>query len=91
MFLAAENAYNKDKAVKCNLSKLWAQSVTILIIQITGIFKTAMNPGIAQNVSAQFFLSNPWLVTKIPWPVAQALIITFSGQIQKMIIVAHYH
>ena len=32
-------------------------NVTTLIIQITGIFKTVVNPGIAQNVTAQFSLS----------------------------------
>ena len=35
-------------------------NVTTRIIQITGIFKTVMNPGIALNVAAQFFLSIPY-------------------------------
>ena len=39
-------------------------NVTILIIQITDIFKTVMNPGIAQNVAAQFFPSTPYEATK---------------------------
>ena len=34
-------------------------NLTILIIQITVIFKTVMNPVIAQNVAAQFFPSTP--------------------------------
>ena len=40
------------------------------------IFKTAMNPGTAQNAAAQSFTS-PYLVTrKTSWFVAQTLIIT---------------
>ena len=34
-------------------------NLTILIIQITVIFETVMNPVIAQNVAAQFFPSTP--------------------------------
>ena len=67
-------------------------NVTILIAQITGIFKTAMNPGTAQNAAAQSFLLTPYLVRKTSWLVVQTQIITpLSGQIQKMIILAHYH
>ena len=39
----------------------------IIFIQITGIFKNMMNPGFAQNVAAQFFLSIPYQVTKTSW------------------------
>ena len=67
-------------------------NVTNLIIQITGIFKSVMNPGIAQIVAAQFFLSTPYQATKTFWLVVQTLIaISHSGKIQKMIIIVHYH
>ena len=39
------------------------------------IFKTAMNPGIAQNVTTQFFLSTSYQVTKI-WLVVPVPIVT---------------
>ena len=42
-------------------------NVTILIIQITDIFKTVMNPGITQNVAAQFSPSTRYQVTKASW------------------------
>ena len=51
-------------------------NATTLIIYITGIFKTAMNPGIAQNVAAQFFLSIPYLATKNSWLVVLTLTVT---------------
>ena len=35
-----------------------------------------MNPGIAQIVAAQFFLSTPYQTTKTPWLVVQILITT---------------
>ena len=35
-------------------------NLTILIIHITLIFKTVMNPVIAQNVAAQCFPSTPY-------------------------------
>ena len=67
-------------------------NVTTLIIQITGIFKTVMNPGIAQNVAAQFFLSILYLATKTSWLVVLTLIVTsHSGKIQKMIMIVHYY
>ena len=67
-------------------------NVTNLIIQITGIFKTVMNPGIVQIVAAQFFLSTPYQTTKTSWLVVQTLITTsHSGEIQNMIMIAHYH
>ena len=57
-------------------------NVKILITYITGIFKTAMNPGTAQNAAAQFFLLTPYQVTKTSWLVAHTLIITpLSGLI----------
>ena len=48
-------------------------SVTILIIWTTGIFKIAMNPGIEQNVAAQFFLLTPYIVTETSSLVAPVL------------------
>ena len=39
-------------------------NVTILIIEITDIFKTMMNPGILYNVAAHFFYSTPYQVTR---------------------------
>ena len=57
-------------------------NATTLIIYITGTFKTAMNPGIAQNVAAQFFLSIPYLATKNSWLVVLTLTVTsYSGKI----------
>ena len=67
-------------------------NVTTLIIQITGIFKTVMNPDIAQNLTAQFFLSIPYLVTKTFWLLVLTLIVTSrNGKIQKMIMIGLYH
>ena len=67
-------------------------NVTIFIIQIAGILKTEMNPGIAQGDVAPFFLSFSYQVTKTFWLVVLARIVTsHSEKIQKMIIVAHYH
>ena len=60
-------------------------NVTTLIIQITGIFKTVMNPSIAQNVPAQFFLSIPYLATKTSWLVLKLIATSHSGNTQKMI------
>ena len=66
--------------------------VTTLIIQIAGIFKTVMNPGITQNFAAQFFLSIPYLATKTSWFVVLRLIVTsHSGKIQKMIMIVYYY
>ena len=63
-------------------------NATILIIQTTVIFKSATNPGIAQNVAVQYFLLTPYLVRKAPSLVVQTLIIiTLIGYIQKMIII----
>ena len=65
-------------------------NVTTLIIQITGIFKTVMNPGIAQNVAAQFSLSIPYLATKTSQLAVLTLIVTsHSGKIQKMTMKVH--
>ena len=44
-------------------------NVTILIVQITGICETMMNPGIAQNVVAQSFPLAPYQATKTSWLV----------------------
>ena len=67
-------------------------NVTTLIIQITGICKTVMNPGIAQNVVAQSFLLTPYQATKTSWLVVLTLIASsHRGKIQKMIIIVHYH
>ena len=52
-----------DKAVQCDLYELFSVTSAILIIQITGIFKTATNSGIAWNVATQYFLLTPYLVT----------------------------
>ena len=55
-------------------------NVTILIIYITGIIKTVMNPGIVlhrilqQNVSFQLCQ-----VTKTSWLIVLALIVTSHG------------
>ena len=66
-------------------------NVTNLIIQITGILRTVMNPCIEQIVAAQFFLSTPYQA-KTSWLVVLTLITTsHSGEIQNMIIIAHYH
>ena len=55
--------------------------LTFLIILITGIFKIVMNPGIVENVAAQFFLSTPYQVTKTFWLVVLVLIvISYSGK-----------
>ena len=88
-----KNVSENVKVVQCDLFELWfILNVTILITQITGIFKTAMNPGTAQNAAAQSFVSTTYLVTKTSWLVVKTLIITLlSGQIQNMIIIAHYH
>ena len=88
-----KNVSENVKVVQCDLFELWfILNVTILITQITGIFKTAMNPGTAQNVAAQSFLFTPCLVTKTFWLVVQTLIITpISGQIIIIIIKAYYH
>ena len=51
-------------------------NVTNLIIQITCIFKTVMNPGITQIIAAQFFLSTPYQTTKTSCFVVQTLITT---------------
>ena len=57
-------------------------NATNLIIQITGTFKTVMNPGIVQIVAAQFFLSTPNQATNTFWLVVQTLITTsHSGEI----------
>ena len=58
--------YEKDKAVHCDLCELWVniKCNNLSNIQITGIFKTAMNPCIAQDVAVQFFFSTPFLVKK---------------------------
>ena len=50
-------------------------NVTILVIQITDIYKTMMNPVIAQNLAAQIFLSTLYQVTKISWLVVSVLIV----------------
>ena len=50
-------------------------NVLILIIWITGIFKTVNNPGIAQNVAAKLFLSTTFQVTKTSWFVVLVLIV----------------
>ena len=57
-------------------------NVTTLFIYITGIFKIVMNPGIGNNVAAQFFLSTPYQVTEISWLVVITMIVTpHSGKI----------
>ena len=67
-------------------------NVRTLIIQITGTFKTMMNPGLSQNVAAQFFLSIPYLAAKTSWLVLLTLIVTSqSGRIQKMIMIVLYY
>ena len=60
-------------------------SVTNLIIQITGIFKTVMNPGIAKIVPAEL-VSAPYHATKTSCLVVQTLIATSRSvkQIQKI-------
>ena len=66
-------------------------NVTTLIIQITGIIKTVMNPGFEQNNAAQFFLSIPYLATKTTWFAVLTVIVTsHSGKIQKMTLIVHY-
>ena len=66
--------------------------VTTLIIQITGIWKTLMNPGTAQDVVAQSFLLTLYQATKTSWLVVLTLIASsHSGKIQKMITIVHYH
>ena len=57
----AKNVQDKDKAVQCDLCELWIHiNVTTLIIQITGIFTTVMNPGmhriLQHNFSFQFLI-----------------------------------
>ena len=51
-------------------------NVTNLTIQIIVIFETVINPGIAYNIAAQFFLSTPDLATNTSWLVAQTLMAT---------------
>ena len=51
-------------------------NVTNLTIQIIVIFETVINPGIAYNIAAQFFLSTPYLATNTSWLVAQTLMAT---------------
>ena len=46
--ICAKNVHEKDKAVQRDLCEL---------CYITDIYKTVMNPGIAWNIAAQFFLS----------------------------------
>ena len=46
--ICSKNVHNKDKTVQCDLCEfVFILHVIILIIQITNIIKTAMNPGIA--------------------------------------------
>ena len=54
----------------------FALNVTTLIIYVTDISKTVMNPGIAQTVAAQFFPSIPYLATKTSCFVVLTLIVT---------------
>ena len=54
-------------------------NVTILIIWITDIFKTVMNPGTAENVVAQLFPSTPYQVTKTSWLVVLILIVIVTS------------
>ena len=46
--ICAKNVRDKDKAVQCDLCKLWIliKCNNLLIIQITCTFKNVMNPGI---------------------------------------------
>ena len=72
----------QSKAVQCDLSVNFGfiLNVTTLIIYITGIFRTVINPGTAQDVAAQFFLSIPYLVTKTSWLVILTLIVTSHSE-----------
>ena len=92
--ICAKNVRGNNKAVQCDLCELGSiLNVTNLIIyQIKGTFKTAMNPGIVQILAAQFFLSMPYQTTKTSWLVVQTLITaSHSGEIQNRIMIAHYH
>ena len=90
--ICAKNVQDKYKVLQCDLCELWMTSVkfgfilnvTTFIIQTTGIFKTVMNPSIAQNIAAQSFLSIPYLATKTSWLAVLTLTVTsHSGKIQK--------
>ena len=91
--ICAKNVHGKDKLFSgTSVNFGFILNVTNLTIQITGIFKTVMNPVIVQIVAAQFFLSTPYQATNFFWLVVQTLITTsHSGEIQNMIMIAHYH
>ena len=79
----AENVRGKDKLLSVTYVNFgFILNVTTLIIWITGIFKTMVNPGIALNVAAQFFLSTPYQATKTSWLIVLTLtIISHIGKI----------
>ena len=48
-----KNVHDKDKAVQCNLCKLWIHiKLTVLTIYIIGIFKTVQNK-LLDNISKE--------------------------------------
>ena len=59
-----------------------------LIIQITGIFKSVVNPGIAQNVAVHFFFLLPYKATKTSCLAPTLIVTSHSGKIQKAFIIA---
>ena len=63
--IGAKDVHNRDKAVQydlCFVNIGFILNVTTLIIWITNIFKTVMNPGTANNVTARSFLLTPYLI-----------------------------
>ena len=72
--ICAKNVHTKIKIFSMTSVNFgFILTVINLIIWVTGIFKTVMNPGIVQIVAAQFFLSTPYQATKT-WLVVQTLI-----------------
>ena len=75
--ICAKNVHDKDKLFSVTSANFgFIQNVTILIIEITDIFKSVMNPGIAWNVVAQLFLATPYQAKKTFWLVVLVLTVT---------------
>ena len=78
----AKNIHDKDKAVQFDFCELWIHIECNNLNYLDYRYcKAVMNPGIAQNVAAQFFHLTPYQATKTSWLVV--LTLTVTSQVER--------